>query len=440
MINQLATHQKIPAQRWWRIIPILILVNIVSYIDRINISFAITGGMSEDLAMSASTSGLIAGIFFVGYMILQVPGGHIAERGNAKKFIAGSLLCYGLITILTAFVQDYTQLLVMRFLLGLAEGGVWPAIYAIISHWFPAAETGRASAFFVSNAAIGSIIAGPLSGFILAYYDWHMLFIVQGTITVLLIFIWWPQVCNRPNEAKWISPAEKEYLMTTITAEQKALAEKNAGKNFSYKALLTDNNMWKLVIIYFCYQVGNYGYIMWLPTIVKEITKKSMDILGLLNAIPFVIALIGLYVFGALSDKSCNRRKYTIITILGFAVSLILSTLFKENVWLSFSLLVCCGFFFKPIVSLFWTMPPLLFPAEVLGGARGIINAIGNLGGALGPFMVGWVITYTNNYNIGIYLLSFFLILGAVFTAIMPQVTADPFAREYVVKSKDSTV
>lgn len=422
----LASGKKVPAERWWRIIPVLILVNIVSYIDRINISFAIAGGMNQDLGMTASMSGLVAGVFFVGYMILQVPGGHIAERGNAKKFITLSLMSYGLITVGMAFVQNPTQLLVMRFALGVAEGGVWPAIFAIISHWFPAGETGRASSFFVSNSAIGSIIAGPMSGFILAYYDWKMLFILEGLLTLSLIFVWWPLICNRPEESKWISKEEKEYLLTEIAAEREVLASKNVGQPMSYKTILSSVSMWKLILVYFCYQVGNYGYIIWLPSIVKEMTKTGMSLLGILNAIPFAIGLLGLYVIGVLSDKSCNRRGYTMITLLGFALFFLLSTQFKTNVWLSFTLLVFCGFFLKPATSVFWTMPPLLFPPEVLGGVRGIINAIGNLGGVVGPVIVGWIVTYTDNFNSGIYMLVGFLVLGAILTATLPNITAEP--------------
>lgn len=420
---------KIPCERWWRIIPVLILVNIISYIDRINVGFAIAGGMSKELGMTAGLSGMAAGIFFVGYMVLQVPGGHIAEKGNAKKFIGLSILGWGGLTILTGFVQNSTQLLIMRFLLGVSEGGVWPAIFAIIAHWFPAEESGRANSFFVSNTAIAAAIAGPLSGFILSHYDWRMLFFIQGTMSLVLIFIWWPLISNRPEEAKWISKEEKEYLTVKIAAEQEVLSAKNTGAPVSYKFLWTNVNMWKLILIYFCYQVGNYGYVLWLPSIVKEITKSGMSMLGFLNALPFIVALLGLYIFGWLSDKKFNRRRYTIITLLGFAAFLLLSTVFQTNVWLSFGLLVMCGFFLKPATSLFWTMPPLLFPSDVLGGVRGIINALGNLGGLVGPAVVGWVIWLTDSFIWGIYIMAAFLVAGAILTATMPKITAEPLKK-----------
>lgn len=416
---------KIPSERWWRIIPVLIIIYMIAYIDRINISFAIAGGMSKDLGMTASLSGLAAGIFFIGYMILPVPGGHIAEKGNAKPFIAISIVGWGVFTILSAFVQNSTQFLILRFLLGVSEGGVWPAIFSIISHWFPSKEVGRASTFFVSTTSFGAIIAGPMSGWILSNYDWRMLFIVQGILSLALLLLWFPLISNRPEEAKWISKEEKEYLMTTIAAEQAILKAKNVGGATSYWPLLRDVNMWKLILIYFAYQTGNYGYIIWLPSIVKEMTKTGMDIVGLLNALPFIAALLGLYVFGTLSDKNFNRRRYIVIGLLGCGTLLILSILLKANVWLSFALMVFCGFFLKPSGSLFWTMPPLLFLPEVLGGVRGIINAMGNLGGLVGPWVVGWIVAYTDSYNAGIFLMGAILISGALVTTTMPRITAE---------------
>lgn len=417
--------KKIPSERWWRIIPVLIIVYMIAYIDRINISFAIAGGMSEDLGMTASLSGLAAGIFFIGYMILPVPGGHIAEKGNAKPFIAFSILGWGVFTILSAFAQNSTQFLILRFLLGVSEGGVWPAIFSIISHWFPSKEVGRASTFFVSTTSFGAIVAGPMSGIILSYYDWRMLFIAQGVLSLVLLFLWYPLVSNRPAEAKWISREEREYLETTIAAEQKILNEKNAGGATSYKYLLKDINMWKLIVIYFAYQTGNYGYIIWLPSIVKEMTKTGMSMVGFLNTLPFIAALLGLYVFGTLSDKNFNRRKYVVTGLMGCGTLLILSVLLKTNIWLSFSLMVFCCFFLKPSGSLFWTMPPLLFFPEVLGGVRGIINAVGNLGGLVGPWVVGGIVAYTGNYNTGIFVMGTILILGALLTATMPKITAE---------------
>ncbi|MCL6599704.1 MAG: MFS transporter [Alicyclobacillus macrosporangiidus] len=211
--------QKIPSGRWIHIIPPTILVYIVAFMDRTNIGFAIAGGMDKALGLTATFAGLAGGIFFIGYMVLQVPGGMIAERGSAKKFIAWTIVGWGAIATLTGFVHSAGQLLVMRFLLGVAEGGVWPAILVIIAHWFPNEERGRANAFFIMNIAIANIITGPLSGWILTIWNWRGVFIVEGLLSLALIAIWLPMMSDRPRDAKWISQAELQYIEGKLREE-----------------------------------------------------------------------------------------------------------------------------------------------------------------------------------------------------------------------------
>ena len=421
MSEQLANP--IPNARWWRIIPPAILVYIFSFMDRTNIGFAMAGGMNEALDMTASFSGLAAGIFFIGYIVLQIPGGHIAEHGSAKKFIAWTIAAWGGLSILCGFVQTSTQLLVVRFLIGVAEGGVWPAVLVIISHWFPNEERGRANAYFIMNIAIASIITGPLSGWIISNFGWRWVFIGEGLLSLLLIFVWWPLISDRPEDAKWITPEEKEYLTVKLREEQAALTNQTLVKA-SYKQIFSDNNMWKLIFIYFFYQVGIYGFAMWLPTLLKSITNSGMTSVGMLSTFPYFAMIIGLYVFAQLSDRSMNRRRYTAMPMFGFAVCFLLSTVFKADVWISFAFLVGCGLFMQSASGIFWTIPPILFPAEVAGGARGIINALGNLGGFIGPFAVGWFRTTLDSYDAGIYFLVIALAAGFLLTLSLPEKTA----------------
>ncbi len=412
----------IPNGRWLHIIPPTIIVYIVAYMDRMNIGFAIAGGMNEALGISMTVAGLAAGVFFFGYMILQIPGGHIAEHGSAKKFIAWTIIAWGCLSTLTGFVQNEWQLMLMRFLLGVAEGGLWPAILVIIGNWFPARESGRANALFMSNLAISAIITNPLSGWIIANFDWRGVFIVEGCISIGLLFIWLPLISDRPEEAKWISKAEKEYLVETLRQEKEAYKAVK-GAPVSYKDLLVNRQSWMLIIIYFCYACGQYGFLLWLPTIVKGLTKMGMVNVGLLTAIPYLAGLVGLYIFAIFSDRSLNRRFYTSITQFGFGICFFLATQFPEQIWISYGFLVLTGVFTKAVSSNFWTMPALLFPPGIAGGARGIINAIGNLGGFFGPALVGWLSTLFG-MKFGIYSLVFFLLAGGVLTMFLPDITA----------------
>jgi MFS family permease len=412
----------IPSARWWRIIPAAILVYIFSFMDRTNISFAMAGGMNEALNMTAALSGLAAGIFFVGYVIPQIPAGHIAEHGNAKHFIGISILIWGGLSILCGMVRNPHELLIIRFLTGVAEGGVWPAMLVIISHWFPNEERGRANAFFIMNIAIASIITGPLSGWIIAHCGWRWVFIGEGALTLVLILVWYPLIANRPEEAKWLSAAERNWLIARLKAEQAGLT--SGGKaRASYGAVMTDLNLWKLVLLYFFYQIGIYGFAMWLPTLLKVLTNSGMAGIGWLSTLPYVAMIFGLYFFGRRSDASGNRRLYIALPILGFAVCFLLSTLFKADIWVSYGFLVACGFFMQSASGVFWTVPPLIFPSEVAGGVRGIINALGNLGGFIGPLAVGWLRVMFNSYDAGVYFLTVSLVAGFLITLSLPNST-----------------
>ncbi len=415
-------YRAIQCARWWRIIPAAILVYLFSFMDRTNISFAMAGGMNETLGMTAGLSGLAAGIFFVGYVIPQIPAGHLAEHGNAKQFIGISILFWGGLSILCGLVQNPTDLLIIRFLTGVAEGGVWPAMLVIISHWFPNEERGRANAFFIMNIAIASIITGPLSGWIISHFGWRWVFVGEGALTLALILVWYPLISNRPETAKWLSSAERDYLVSRLAAEQEQLKSAAPGR-ISYGAVMCDLNMWKLILLYFFYQVGIYGFAMWLPTLLRELTNTGMTSVGWLSIFPYVTMIFGLYFFARLSDGKGNRRRYTALPILGFAICFLLSTLLKSEIWVSYGFLVACGFFMQSASGVFWTIPPLIFPAEVAGGVRGIINALGNLGGFVGPLAVGGLRMVFHSYDAGVYFLTAALVAGYLLTLSLPACT-----------------
>ncbi|MFC7392252.1 MFS transporter [Scopulibacillus cellulosilyticus] len=425
---------KVPQGRWFRIIPPAILVYIVAFMDRTNIGFAMAGGMDKELGMTAAFSGLAAGIFFIGYMVLQVPGGLIAERGSAKKFIAWSIVGWGLLATISGFVQNPIQLLIVRFFLGVAEGGVWPAILVIISKWFPNEERGRANAFFIMNIAIASIITGPLSGWILTQWDWRMVFIIEGIISLALIAVWLPLISDCPETAKWISKEELDYLNKKFQEEREA-RQANLQTNTSFKEIFKMANTWKLILIYFCYQTGIYGFSLWLPTIIKGLTHTGMGNVGFLSTLPYIGTIVGLYIFAVLSDRSRNRKLYTALPLLGFSICLLLSVQFESKIWLAFAFLIGCGVFLQAASSIFWTIPPLLFEADAAGGARGIINALGNLGGFLGPYIVGLL---TSNYSqgAGTYGLVFFLLIGFILTLLLPSVTSGVNVKEKGIDSE----
>lgn len=417
----LATTQNSPVVdlRWLRVIPPIIITCIMSYMDRINIAFAMPGGMARDLGVSASMVGLAGGIFFIGYLFLQVPGGKLAVHGSGKRFIGWSLLAWAIISILTGFVTNHYQLLFLRFALGVAEGGMLPVVLTMISNWFPDKERGRANAIVIMFVPLAGIISAPLSGWIIEALDWRMLFIIEGGLSALIMVLWLLTVSDRPQEAKWISERERNYLITTLAEEQKAIAAKSV-KNASMSEVMADRTVWHLIALNFFYQAGIYGYTLWLPSIVKELTQSGMGKVGLLSTLPYLAAMFGMLMFSNLSDRSGKRRVFIAVPLAGFAVCLALSVILREQSWLAFCALVGCGFFLQAAAGIFWTIPAKIFSAEAAGGARGLINALGNLGGFCGPYIVGVLISQYS-HSIGVYSLALSVALAAVLAMTLPS-------------------
>src|SRR4051794_32500465 len=249
-----ASGAEIGRARWIRLIPVTIIVYVISFMDRTNISFAFSG-LGQELHIDKAQQGLAGGIFFIGYLVLQIPGGHLAERWSAKKFVAIMIVAWGLFAMLSGVVQDFTQLLVVRFFLGVAEGGIWPAILVLISHWFPTRERARAFGIWMMNIPISSIITAPLSGWILSFSDWRGLFFIQGALPfVIALPLWLWLVKDRPSQARWVGPAERDYIESSL-ARDNADAPAFAG----YGEVFRSGVVWRLVLVYFLIQVGFYG-------------------------------------------------------------------------------------------------------------------------------------------------------------------------------------
>lgn len=411
--------QAIPKLRWLRIVPPILITCIISYMDRVNIAFAMPGGMDDELGITASMAGLAGGIFFIGYLFLQVPGGKLAVYGNGKKFIGWSLLAWAVISVLTGLVTNQYQLLFLRFALGVSEGGMLPVVLTMISNWFPDKERGRANAIVIMFVPIAGILTAPLSGWIITAWDWRMLFLVEGALSLVVMALWYFTISNRPQEAKWISQAEKEYLVKTLHGEQLLIKGKTV-RNASLRRVLGDRIMWQLILVNFFYQTGIYGYTLWLPTILKGLTHGDMEQVGLLAILPYIGAIFGMLIISTLSDRTGKRKVFVALPLACFATCMALSVLLKDHVWWSYAALVGCGVFIQAAAGVFWTIPPKLFNAEVAGGARGVINALGNLGGFCGPYMVGVLISLFSK-DVGVYSLAASLAIASVLALMLPN-------------------
>ncbi len=413
-------NDKIPSTRWLRIITPVLIACIISFMDRVNISFALPGGMEADLGITSQMAGVASGIFFIGYLFLQIPGGRIAVNGSGKRFIAWSLLAWAVVSIATGFVTHEYQLLVLRFILGVSEGGMLPVVLTMVSNWFPEKELGRANAFVMMFAPLGGMLTAPVSGAIIAALDWRWLFIIEGLLSVVVLAVWWFMISDRPEEARWLPEKERHYLVTTLAAERAAKLAEDAVSNAPVKDVFRNSGLMKLVILNFFYQTGDYGYTLWLPTILKGLTGGSMASVGFLAVLPFVATLAGIYVISLFSDRSGKRRLWVRFSLYSFAAALVASVILREHVVAAYIALVICGFFLKSATSPFWSMPGRIASAEVAGSARGVINGLGNLGGFCGPYLVG-VMIYLYGQNVAVCALAGSLIIAGTMTFLLPK-------------------
>lgn len=413
-------NDNIPSTRWLRIITPVLIACIISFMDRVNISFALPGGMEADLGITSQMAGIASGIFFIGYLFLQIPGGRIAVNGSGKRFIAWSLVAWAIVSVATGFVTHEYQLLVLRFILGVSEGGMLPVVLTMVSNWFPEKELGRANAFVMMFAPLGGMLTAPVSGAIIAALDWRWLFIIEGLLSLVVLAVWWFMISDRPEEARWLPQAEREYLVKTLAAERAAkLAEAPVSKA-PVKDVFRNPGLMKLVILNFFYQTGDYGYTLWLPTILKGLTGGNMASVGFLAVLPFVATLAGIYVISLFSDRSGKRRLWVRFSLYCFAAALIASVVLREHVVAAYIALVICGFFLKAATSPFWSMPGRIAAPEVAGSARGVINGLGNLGGFCGPYLVG-VMIYLYGQNIAVCALAGSLLIAGTMTFLLPK-------------------
>lgn len=385
-----------------------------------NIGFAINAGMDKDLGLTATFGGLAAGVFFIGYLFLQVPGAMLAEERNAKKYIGWTVAAFSLVSMLTGLVQSGTQLVIMRFIQGFTEGGLFPAILVLITHWFPNEERGRANGFFLMNSAVAGVLGGPIAAIALPFGGWRALFVVEGVIGLIVLAILLPFVGNRPEDSTKISTEERDYIRSKLQAEEAKV--KSGISKSALRSALKEVNTWKFVVIYFCMQVGIYGFTIWLPVVIRHITETGVVGSSVLSSIPNIISVIGCFLLAYWSDRSGNRRFWTAIGLLVFAVCVVLASATTAIPWLAFALLCVCGFMLHSPSGVFWTMPPLLAEPGTAAAQRGIVHAIGNIGGFVGPVIVGWM-TQVANASVAFYVLVIFTLVGFAVTLTMPQIT-----------------
>jgi len=403
---------KLAPSRWYRIIPIVFVTYSLAYLDRANFGFAIAGGMADHLNITKGTSSLLGSLFFLGYFFFQIPGAHYAARKSAKKLIFISLILWGGLAAATGMVSSVGSLIVIRFMLGVVESAVMPSMLILLSQWFTQKERSRANTFLILGNPVTVLWMSVLSGYLIESVGWRWMFIIQGAPGIIWAFIWWKMIDEKPRDAKWMTEREKDEVEEQLSLEQIGIKPlKNYAEAFRSRAVIL------LCFQYLLWSLGVYGFVMWLPSIIKAAPDMDIVKTGWLSSIPYILAIAGMLAASFFSDKTLNRKifiwPFLLIASLSFFGAYFLGT---YNFWLSFVLLVIAGGALYAPYGPFFAVITEILPKNVVGGALGLINSIGALGSFIGSYLVGYLNGNTGGFESSYILMACSLAIAAAIT------------------------
>jgi len=374
-------------RRWWMIMPIVFITYSLAYLDRANYGFASAAGINTDLGISAGLASLIGALFFLGYFFFQIPGAVYAERRSVRRLVFVSLVLWGACAALTGMVSNVASLIVIRFLLGVVEAAVMPAMLIFISNWFTKNERSRANTFLILGNPVTVLWMSVVSGYLVHSFGWRQMFIAEGVPAIIWAVCWWFVARDKPRDVAWLDQAEKQALADTLAAEQAAIKPvRNYAEAFRSPAVVM------LCAQYFCWSIGVYGFVLWLPSILKNGSTLGMVATGWLSALPYLMATIAMLAASWASDKLSARKAFVwpflLVGAVAFAVSYALGS---THFWWSYALLVVAGAAMYAPYGPFFAIVPELLPKNVAGGAMALINSMGALGSFVGSYVVGYL-------------------------------------------------
>jgi sugar phosphate permease len=402
--------------RWVRILGVSFVMYVLSYIDRTNIAMAIPF-LRDELGISASSIGFATGMFFWGYIILQIPVGRIAAVWSAKWAILGLLVLWSIVSLSTAFVRTETELVVNRFVLGVFEGGVLTSMIVLIRKWFTRAERARANTLFLISIPIASVIANPISGLILAYSDWRTMFVVEALPGLVWALVWIWAISEGPTSAKWLDAAEKARILRALEAER---GETQAVAGHWIKTIW--HPFVVLLALYnFAALMAEWGVNFWLPTVLKE-AGLSIITVGFLSALPYASGALVMIAVAINSDRVQERKWHMIGATALSGIFLLMAQLAGQRnsvgivIFLTLAVAAFLGRF-----GPFWSLPTEVLPPAVVGVGIGIVNGAGNLGGTVGPYFFGFVRELTGSFDLALAVGGLSLILASLIAAPIRQ-------------------
>ena len=401
-------------RRWTVLLPVIFISYSLSYLDRANFSFGAAAGMARDLGISGAESSLLGSLFFLGYFFFQIPGVLYAQRYSVKKLIFAGLIGWGVLASATGVITDIRLLYLDRFLLGVVESAVLPAMLVLQARWYTRSERARANAFLVLGNPATMLWMSVVSGYLAAGLGWRWMFIIEGLPPVLWAFVWWRLVADRPREASWMAPADRDALEAKLAEEQRDIAPMA-----NYGAAFKSPKVIALCVQYFLWSIGVYGFVIWLPSMLKT-SDMGMGEVGLLSAVPYLMAVIAEISVATWSDFSGKRMSLVwpcfLIAALAFYGSYLLGA---TNFWASFVLLTIAGAMMYAPYGPFFAYLSEVLPANVAGGSIALINSMGALGSFVGAYGVGLLNSYTGSTGASFLMMAAALIVSAGITFAM---------------------
>lgn len=410
----------------WRLMPILLLAQVLAYLDRVNIGTAKLQ-MAADLGLSATAYGLGAGIFFVGYFFCEVPSNLLLHRLGARTWIARIMVSWGLLSAAMGWVQSTTGFYVLRFLLGVAEAGFFPGIVLYLTYWFPAHRRGRMTTLFMSATAVAGIVGGPLSGWILAAFDgqlghagWRWMFVLEGLPSALvgvLVFLLLP---SRPREVRWLGADALARLEADLAQAAPPQARVHRAADVLNGSVLL------FALIYFLLLAGLYGVSFWLPSVIRAAGIASTVTVGWLSAVPYAVAMVAMNVVARQADQRRNWGTLVASSALVAGVAFCVSALAMDQLVPAMVALTIASAGILSALPLFWNLPTARLDGVAAAAGIGFINAIGNLSGFVSPFAIGWLTDLTRTATAGVGLLGASAMLAGVLTLVYGRQTRRP--------------
>jgi MFS transporter, ACS family, tartrate transporter len=403
-----------------RILPFLFILFVIAYLDRVNVGYAALE-MTHDLSFSNDVLGLGSGIFFIGYLVFEIPGCLIVERWSARKWFSRIMVTWGLITVLMAFIKTPLHFYLVRTLLGVAEAGFFPGIIVYMSHWFRAEDRAKAGSIFMIAIPVANIIGSPLAGWLLGVHwlnlqGWRWLFVVEGIPAIAFGIATLFYLTDWPREAQWLSPDERTWIASELEREA---AEKRARHSCTIWQALGQRAVLQLAVVYFCGVCGSYALTIWLPTFLKKVSGMSNLAVTLFAILPYLISLSAMIFNGWHSDLGKERRWHTALPLLLAAASFAALIFVGTNFWLAVLCLTgaACVNAFLPT---FWAIPYAFLGDSAAAASTGLINSIGNLGGLVAPWVIGYFLDRAHSFTPGFSYVIVSLLIAALSVLTLP--------------------